>query len=98
MARNAKTHLPPNSLFPETEEVAPTSLSSKQQTRYEFGRRLLNLCLQKGWNQSDLARASELGRDAISTYVRGRSFPDPKNLRKLADALGVAMDDLLPNT
>lgn len=73
-------------------------MAPKELTKLEFGRRLNKLMLDRGWNQSDLARAAGLGRDAISTYVRGRSFPEPKSLRKLADAMSLTTEDLLPNT
>lgn len=71
--------------------------SQKVLTRQEFGRRLYNLMLQKQYSQSDLARASGMGRDSISQYVRGRSVPSPKNLAKLADALDVEVNVLFPN-
>lgn len=90
MSRNARHHLPPGSNYAEG--------SPRQLTKQKFGRRLMDMMLKKGWNQSDLARNAQLGRDAISTYVRGRSFPEPRNLDRLAAALGVAKTDLLPNT
>ena len=71
--------------------------SQKVLTRQEFGRRLYNFMMQKMYSQSDLARASGMGRDSISQYVRGRSVPSPKNLVKLADALDVEVDVLFPN-
>ncbi|ODT61018.1 MAG: hypothetical protein ABS73_03945 [Paracoccus sp. SCN 68-21] len=36
-------------------------------------------------------------RDAVSTYVNGRSLPDPRNAQKLADAFGMTVEQLLPN-
>lgn len=71
--------------------------SQKILTRQEFGRRLYSLMLNKRYSQSELARAAGLGRDSISQYVRGRSVPSPVNLAKLADALGVEVNDLFPN-
>lgn len=62
----------------------------------DFGRRLQALILEKNWNQAELARAAGLGRDSISTYIRGQVFPDPKNLKKLADALGMTPQQLYP--
>ena len=53
--------------------------------------------LKKGWNQSELARKCDLGRDSISQYVRGRSIPTPGNLNKLAGILGVEATTLFPN-
>lgn len=72
-------------------------MTPRELTKQEFGRRLQALMLEKGWNQSELARRAGLGRDAISTYIRGVSFPEPKNLHGLAKALGSEMEHLLPN-
>lgn len=57
--------------------------------RIEFAKRLINLLRDRNMNQSDLARAAGLTRDAVSTYVRARSMPEPINLAKIAKALGV---------
>ena len=89
MSRQARHSLPPAS--------STEALGSRALTKDEFGRRLAALMTERGWNQSELARAAGLGRDSISTYVRGQVFPEPKNLRKLADALGTSPHDLLPN-
>jgi transcriptional regulator with XRE-family HTH domain len=92
--RQTRHHLPPSL----AEELDPTHGEPRALTKQEFGRRLHALILEKGWNQSELARRAELGRDAISTYVRGRSFPEPSSLKRIADALGKDPTDLLPNT
>lgn len=89
MATDPRHHLPPT----DADDGAPRHL-----TRQEFARRLAKTILDRGWSQSDLARASGLGRDAISTYIRGRSLPGPTNLSKIANALSVGTDELLPNT
>lgn len=89
MSRSPRRHLTPSS---------DTSESPAEITKIEFGRRLQQLHIDRGWNQSDLARAAGLGRDAISTYINGRSFPEPKSLRALADALQVSPEELLPNS
>jgi transcriptional regulator with XRE-family HTH domain len=70
----------------------------KALTKQEFGRRLAALMRERNWNQSDLARSAKIGRDAISTYVRGRSWPEPKSLKKLADAFQMEPQQLLPNS
>lgn len=72
-------------------------LTPKHLTKQEFGRRLERIMLEKGMTQADLARASDLGRDSISIYIRGRSFPTPTSLQKLARALNVEYQALLPN-
>lgn len=74
-----------------------TRLVPKHLTKQQFGKRLYNLMLGKGWTQSELARQSGLPRDSISVYVRGRSLPTPASLSALATALGVTSDELLPN-
>ncbi len=76
---------------------ADVDLSVKSIRKIEFAKRLYNLMMQKEWNQSDLARASGLGRDSISQYVRGNNIPSPKNLKKLAEALGVKPIEIYPN-
>lgn len=76
---------------------ADVDLSVKSIRKIEFAKRLYNLMMQKDWNQSDLARNSGLGRDSISQYVRGNNIPSPKNLKKLAEALGVQPVEIYPN-
>ncbi|MDR3472218.1 MAG: helix-turn-helix transcriptional regulator [Devosia sp.] len=74
----------------------------------EFARKLQELRGSKGWNQSDLARAVwgettdtrgrtvARNRDRISQYERGESVPEPENLARLAEALGVEVSELAP--
>jgi transcriptional regulator with XRE-family HTH domain len=50
----------------------------------------------KGWTQSELARRADVGKDMISTYVRGRHLPDANNAKKLADAFGITVEELFP--
>jgi transcriptional regulator with XRE-family HTH domain len=63
-----------------------------------FRERVKELLLDKGWNQSELARRADVGRDQISTYLRDnpRSLPTPSTLVKIARALGVSTNELLP--
>lgn len=77
----------------ETERLTPRAL-----TKQEFGRRVQGLMLEKGWNQAELSRAAHMGRDSISTYINGKTFPGPLQLKRLADALGVTPEELLPNS
>lgn len=91
MARKVRTHV----------EVAdtptPAGLLPKHLSKQEFGRRLYNLMLARGWHQSELARQSGLPRDRISNYVRGTAMPTPLNVQALARALNVDPDAILPN-
>jgi len=72
-------------------------LTPRALTKQEFGRRLFALMMTRSMSQSDLARAANMGRDSISTYVNGKTFPTPLALKKLAQALGVEQEELLPN-
>lgn len=73
--------------------TTPSSLDTP-----DFGARLKAHLRAKNWNQSDLARATGLGRDSISTYIAGTVRPTPKNLAKISQALGVQPVDLVPDT
>ena len=75
----------------------------------EFAQRLYAVLVDKGWKQSQLARACfgtvktpaghtvAKGRDRISAYINGKSLPDPVNLQKMATALGVDVAELAPD-
>lgn len=75
----------------------------------QFASRLQQFRTEKGWSQSDLAREvwgvtkTKAGRevaknrDRISTYEMGKSWPDPHNLMKIADALSVPPEELAPD-
>lgn len=88
MSKQTETRLAPRENVDLTQKVI---------LRSEFGRRVWSLMMERQMNQSDLARAAEIGRDSISQYVRGKNIPTPQNLNKLAKALGVKADELLPN-
>lgn len=79
------------------DELPEGHLMPKHLTKQQFGRRLYQLMLARGWNQSELARQAGLPRDSISTYVRGVALPTPKSLQALAVALGVPAGEVLPN-
>ena len=77
---------------------------SEREIRLEFGRRLQAAMDDKGWNQSDLARAASkfmpdkksFRRDNVSNYVRGTQKPGPLRMRALCRALGKSESDLMP--
>ena len=73
------------------------ALAPKHLTKQEFGRRVYNLMLKKGWRQADLARALDLPPDSISSYIRGLKVPTALSLQKLAQALDIPAHELLPN-
>lgn len=77
---------------------------SLQALRAEFARRLQMAMMERGWSQSDLARQAALhlpkgkrmGRDDISTYIRGNAIPRPDKLGAICAALGVDPAYLIP--
>ena len=79
---------------------APTSgpdESVRMLTKQEFGKRLYRFMLDKGWRQADLHRAAGLPKDSISSYIRGRTFPTHASALKLSKALGVPVEEIMPN-
>lgn len=45
---------------------------------------------QRGWSQAELARRAGLCQPNVSLYERGKVFPDPPTLERLATAFGVS--------
>lgn len=78
-------------------EQEPDAMSNRHVLKAEFAKRLYNKIAERGWTQSEFARNCDLARDAVSTYVRGRSIPSPQALEKMATVLNVRPEDLLPN-
>lgn len=79
------------------------SVSARDAMKVEFGRRLQDAMIKKGWNQSELARQAakqmpdkNFPRDNISNYIRGRTFPQPQHVEALCRTLGVKREDLIP--
>jgi transcriptional regulator with XRE-family HTH domain len=73
-----------------------------------FGKRLQNQLDNKGMSYSDLARRVwgtttttkgnpvARNRDRIAVYAKGQQWPNSANLKKIADALGMTIQDLAP--
>ena len=60
-----------------------------------MGRKLKILRVMRGLTQAALARKLGITQGAVSQWEVGNSFPSFPVLRKLADVLGVAVDDLI---
>ena len=91
MAKNTRRKLDQDHPMPNV------TSAPKDVQRHQFARNLYRRLLEMGWNQSDLARAADIGRDRISVYVRGLTFPEPVTLQKIADALDCKPEDLAPS-
>lgn len=50
---------------------------------------------RRDWNQSDFARKTGISQTTVSTWVRGRSVPDPASCDTIADAFLLGLDDVL---
>lgn len=60
-------------------------------------KRIVQLLREKNMTQSDLARASGLGKDSISLYVRGKTLPGPRHIERIAHGFQMTPERLLPN-
>lgn len=60
-----------------------------------FGTIISALRKEKGMTQLDLAREMGVTDKAVSKWERDLSFPDVASLPKLAEVLGVSVDELL---
>jgi len=61
-----------------------------------FGKKLRNIRLELGYSQEELSFKTGLHRTYISSVERGKRNISLTNIKKLADALGLKMKDLMP--
>lgn len=64
----------------------------------DFAERIKELRKKRGMSQAALGKILALRQDAISTYERGKNYPEVRNLIVLADFFGVSTDYLLGRT
>ncbi|NAS29737.1 helix-turn-helix domain-containing protein [Flavobacteriaceae bacterium R38] len=67
---------------------------NKEQLKKKVGQRIVELRSQKGWSQSDLARASNKDRQAIEKLENGKVNPTIYSLLEISKALGVSLKKL----
>jgi len=82
----------------------PHPSSPEQQFKNDFAARLSAAMLEKGWNQSELARQAALhmpsgkfNRDNISNYVKAKHTPGPVRTAALCKALRIEPIALFPS-
>ena len=68
--------------------------AEREQQAREFGGRLRRVRESRGFSQEELAEKAEVSRSVVSVAELGRSLPQPRNRRKLSEALGVDLGDL----
>lgn len=62
---------------------------------FNIGNRIIALRKQKGWSQTELAKAIKASRDMIGKYERNDNLPSIEVAFKLADVFDVSVDYLL---
>lgn len=80
-----------------TEGNEDSMVPPKMAIRLEFGRRFRKAMADKGVRQIDVANATDIGRDSISGYTRGRVLPDGDRLKQICDFLGTTPEKLVPH-
>ncbi|WP_309847162.1 helix-turn-helix transcriptional regulator [Chryseobacterium sp. SLBN-27] len=68
---------------------------TRDQLKKEFGKRIIMLREQKGWSQSDFARACNKDRQAIEKLENGKVNPTLFTLLELANALEISLGELV---
>jgi transcriptional regulator with XRE-family HTH domain len=74
----------------------------------DFSRHLHALMAERGWNQSELARRAfgtvvkdgrevPQKRDRVSEWVNAIAFPSEENMKAMAKAFGIEVEQLAPN-
>lgn len=67
----------------------------KEELQIKIGLRIIELREQKGWSQSDLARACNKDRQAIEKIENGRVNTTIFSLHEVAIGLGVTLSKLV---
>lgn len=68
---------------------------NKEQLKKKVGQRIVELRSQKGWSQSDLARACNKDRQALEKLENGKVNPTIYSLLEIAKALEVELKELV---
>ena len=68
---------------------------TRDKLKKELGKRIVELRKQKGWSQSDLARASNKDRQAIEKLENGKVNPTLYTLLEIANALEISLSKLV---
>jgi len=68
---------------------------TRDQLKKAFGTRIIKLREQKGWSQSDLARACNKDRQAIEKLENGKVNPTLYTLLEVANALEISLPELV---
>ena len=67
---------------------------TKDELKIAIGKRIVELRTEKGWSQSDLARACNKDRQAIEVLENGKVNPTIYTLYEISKGLGVSLREL----
>lgn len=67
----------------------------KDELKKRIGQRIVELRMQKGWSQSDLARACNKDRQAVEKLENGKVNPTLYSLLEISGAMGVSLKKLI---
>ncbi|MEM6895382.1 MAG: helix-turn-helix transcriptional regulator [Bacteroidota bacterium] len=68
---------------------------TKAELKQKIGERIVELRTEKGWSQSDLARACAKDRQAMEKLENGKVNPTLYTLQEVASALKVSLSELI---
>lgn len=68
---------------------------TKDELKKKIGQRIIAVRTQKGWSQSDLARACGKDRQAIEKLENGKVNPTLFSLLEICEALGISLSQLM---
>lgn len=68
---------------------------TKKEFKRRIGERIVKLREEKGWTQSDLARAANKDRQAIHKIEKGSVNPTAFTLWELSDTLDLSLSELV---
>lgn len=97
MARKERGYILSDKAPAVTEDGSVDTTVPRHLSKQEFARRLQTLLVAKGWHNAKLAKRAGFGRNSITSYLKGYNYPSRINLEKMAKALGVKAEELLPN-
>ena len=69
-------------------------MAKTQQQRIVLGLKVRQFRQEKGWNFEELSKRSGISVSYLNEIEKGKKYPQPENLAKLADALGIAPEFL----
>ena len=68
---------------------------TRNELQNKIGNRIIEVRTQKGWSQSDLARACDKDRQSIEKIENGKVNPTIFTLYEISEALSVKLTELV---